>query len=197
MLRVLSINTCSEWCRKKYADAIAGNEFENLLRPNILGTNAYLFYCVKISCCFGLYAAAAGIVSIFFSFRIFILYDSASWNEKNTAISAVHEALEAVNLSSYANQKIRTFSGGMKQRLLFAQAIVANPKVLVLDEPTAGLDPYQRIEIRNLIAGMAIDRIILIATHVVQDIDVIAKEILLLKDGKLVGKGSSSELRKI
>lgn len=133
----------------------------------------------------------------FFSASEFLFYMTALHGmKKDAAVAAVREALLAVDLFAYANQKIRTFSGGMQQRLLLAQAIVANPKVLVLDEPTAGLDPYQRIEIRNLIARMAMGRIILIATHVVQDIDVIAKEILLLKDGKLVEKGSPSDLRK-
>lgn len=115
--------------------------------------------------------------------------------KKNSAASAADRALDAVNLSDCARQKIRTFSGGMKQRLLLAQAVVSDPEVLILDEPTAGLDPYQRVAIRNMIANMAMNKIILIATHVVQDIDVISKEILLIKDGKLIRKGSSAELR--
>ncbi len=127
----------------------------------------------------------------------FLLYAAALHGmKKGTAVRAVRQALNAVNLSDCAAQKIRTFSGGMKQRLLLAQAVVSDPKVLILDEPTAGLDPYQRVAIRSLIANMAMDRIILIATHVVQDIDVISKEILLIQDGRLIRKGRSAVLRR-
>ena len=113
---------------------------------------------------------------------------------KTEATDAVHRVLRQVALEDVAARKIKTFSGGMKQRLLIAQAILADPDVLVLDEPTAGLDPKQRIAIRNLIASLAERKIVIVSTHVVSDIAGIAKEILLLKQGELVSRQSPAEL---
>ena len=113
---------------------------------------------------------------------------------KTEATDAVHRVLRQVELEDVAARKIKTFSGGMKQRLLIAQAILADPDVLVLDEPTAGLDPKQRIAIRNLIASLAERKIVIVSTHVVSDIAGIAKEILLLKQGELISRQSPAEL---
>mgnify|MGYP000254126528 CR=1 FL=1 len=88
------------------------------------------------------------------------------------------------------------FSGGMKQRVLLLQALLNDPKFLILDEPTAGLDPKERIRIRNLISDLSEDRIVLIATHVVSDIEFISKEILLMKNGRLVDQDSPENLQK-
>ncbi len=106
----------------------------------------------------------------------------------------IDEVLEQVGLADRADNRISTFSGGMKNRLLIAQAILADPKILILDEPTAGLDPSQRIAIRNLLASLAGDKIVLIATHVVQDVEYIAREILLLQQGELLRRGHPAEL---
>lgn len=114
--------------------------------------------------------------------------------EKAEASDAVRRVLRQVELEDVALRRIKTFSGGMKQRLLIAQAILADPDVLVLDEPTAGLDPKQRIAIRNLIASLAERKIVIVSTHVVSDIAGIAKEILLLKQGELISRQSPAEL---
>ena len=98
----------------------------------------------------------------------------------------VAELLEMVNLSNVAGKKIRTYSGGMKQRLGIAQAIINNPSILILDEPTAGLDPKERMRFRNLIAELAKDKIVILSTHIVSDIDNIADNILMIKDGSLI-----------
>lgn len=108
------------------------------------------------------------------------------------ANTQIKDLLQKVGLETNAHHKMKTFSGGMKQRVLLAQALLGNPKVLLLDEPTAGLDPQERIRIRNLISSFADDRIILIATHVVSDIEYIAQKVLLLKEGSLLGAKSVS-----
>lgn len=100
------------------------------------------------------------------------------------------ELLEKVGLTEQKNTKIKTFSGGMKQRLGIAQALLNNPRILILDEPTAGLDPKERVRFRNLISALAEDRIVILSTHIVSDVEYIAKEILIMKNGQLVHQGS-------
>lgn len=104
------------------------------------------------------------------------------------------ELLQMTGLSDVANQKIRTFSGGMKQRLGIAQAILNDPKILVLDEPTAGLDPRERIRFRNLISDLSQDRIVILSTHIVSDVEYIADQILMMKKGRLLLDGSPASL---
>lgn len=99
-----------------------------------------------------------------------------------------------VNLSDELDKRLAAYSGGMKQRLLLASALLGNPKLLILDEPTAGLDPKERVRVRDLLAKLAKDRIVLVATHVVSDVETVATEILLLKDGKLVDQASVKKL---
>lgn len=106
----------------------------------------------------------------------------------------IENILQKVNLYEHRDEEIGSFSGGMRQRVLLAQALLGEPRILILDEPTAGLDPRERINIRNMIAEISGDKIILVATHVVSDIECIANEILLMKSGKLVRIGSPSEL---
>lgn len=100
----------------------------------------------------------------------------------------IEEVLELVNLKSEKYKKIGSLSGGMKQRLLIAQAILNDPDILILDEPTAGVDPNERIRIRNLISEISFNKIVIIATHVVSDIEFIANEFILLKEGHLLHK---------
>lgn len=108
----------------------------------------------------------------------------------------IEHLLHVVNLWEVRKKKVGGFSGGMKQRVLLAQALLGNPKLLILDEPTAGLDPNERINIRNYIAELSGDMIILFATHVVSDIECIAKQVLLLRQGQLRKIGSPTELIK-
>ncbi len=105
--------------------------------------------------------------------------------------------LKNVNLSEVMDRKIGTFSGGMKQRVMLAQALLGDPKIVVLDEPTAGLDPKERIRIRNLISSFAMNRIVVIATHVVSDVEFIAKEIVLLKKGEIVHHDTPNTLSRM
>ena len=106
----------------------------------------------------------------------------------------IEELLDVVNLSNVAYKKIGGFSGGMKQRVLLAQALLGEPRILILDEPTAGLDPKERISIRNYIAELSKNKIILFATHVVSDIECIADKVILLKDGQIIATGTPVEL---
>lgn len=104
------------------------------------------------------------------------------------------ELLDAVGLAGEERRRIRTFSGGMKQRLGIAQAVLNDPKVIVLDEPTAGLDPKERVRFRNLIASFAQDKVVLLSTHIVSDVESIADRIFVMRAGAFVMEGTPAEL---
>ncbi len=125
----------------------------------------------------------------------FLLYIAAlkGLNEIN-AYKKSKELLESVGLSAESRHKIKTFSGGMKQRLGIAQAMLNNPRILILDEPTAGLDPKERVRFRNLISAFSKDRIVILSTHIVSDVEFIAEEIIMIKSGTIVHFGKPQEI---
>ena len=110
------------------------------------------------------------------------------------ALKEVDRVATAVNLTAELDKRLSAYSGGMKQRLLLASALLGDPKLLILDEPTAGLDPKERVRLRELLADMAKDRIILVATHVVSDVETVATKVILLRAGKIVDAAPVPEL---
>ena len=125
----------------------------------------------------------------------FLVYMARLKEIPRKAVSGeVDRVLEMTNLTDIRHKKVGSFSGGMKQRVMLAQALLGDPKVLILDEPTAGLDPRERARLRDHIHRLAQDRIVLLATHIVSDIEAIAKDILLLKQGQLLRSGTATEL---
>lgn len=114
--------------------------------------------------------------------------------EKKRIDSLVNELIEKVNLTNDSHRYIGQYSGGMRQRLGIAQALLNNPEILILDEPTAGLDPKERIRFRNLISQLSENRIVILATHIVSDVESIAKEVILLKNGEVLQIGTPMNL---
>ena len=130
-----------------------------------------------------------------FSARMFLFYMAELKGiRKKEARKQIEELLQVVNLAESADLKIGGFSGGMRQRVLLAQALLGDPKILILDEPTAGLDPKERVNLRNYIQQLSQNKIILLATHVVSDVESIADRILIMKDGELVADDEPKKL---
>ena len=125
-----------------------------------------------------------------FSGRDFLLYMSAVKGlQKTDALKKTEELIELAGLKDAAKKKVRTYSGGMKQRLGIAQALLNDPQVLIMDEPTAGLDPQERIRFRELISRLGRDRIVLLSTHIVSDLEHIADRLMIMKEGRLIWDG--------
>jgi ABC-2 type transport system ATP-binding protein len=127
----------------------------------------------------------------------FMLYIAALKGlDKKQAIKKCDELLQLVGLEDVKNKKVKKYSGGMKQRLGIAQAMINDPQVLILDEPTVGLDPKERVRFRNLISSFSKEKIVILSTHIVSDVEYIADEILILNNGRIENRGSSTELVK-
>lgn len=113
--------------------------------------------------------------------------------KKKAALEQIHQLLQIVNLQEAAHRKVGGFSGGMRQRVMLAQAMLGDPSVLLLDEPTAGLDPEERVRLRNFIAELSRDKIVIITTHITSDVETIADNILLMNHGKLLCSAATRE----
>lgn len=130
-----------------------------------------------------------------FTVRDYLLYiASLKGIRPIVAKKKANQILAQVGLSKAENKKMRKLSGGMKRRAGIAQAILNDPKILILDEPTAGLDPAERIRFRNLISELSQNRIVILSTHIVSDVEYIAKDIWLMKDGKIVQQGNLDDI---
>lgn len=130
-----------------------------------------------------------------FTVKDYLLYIAALKGIRPAvAKKRVKDLISKVGLSKAANKKMKKLSGGMKRRAGIAQAMLNDPKILILDEPTAGLDPNERIRFRNLISELSEDRLVLLSTHIVSDVEYIANEIWLMKDGRLLHQGTADEL---
>ena len=130
-----------------------------------------------------------------FTGRDFLLYIATLKGlDKKAAQRKSAELLKSVNLEEAADRKIRTYSGGMKQRLGIAQALLNDPKLIVFDEPTAGLDPKERVRFRNMIAELGKESVVLLSTHIVSDVEQIADRILMMRDGQIIWDGSKNNI---
>ena len=130
-----------------------------------------------------------------YSARDFLLYMAVlKGMTRSQAVPKIQELLSMVRLQEVANKKLRAFSGGMRRRLGIAQALLNDPDILILDEPTAGLDPKERVHFRNILEGYAQQKIVLLSTHIVSDLEAIAHKVFLMKDGRFQTQGTVSEL---
>lgn len=174
----------------------------NIITDNIKADGGHVFYNGtdihslkdKYRACLG-YMPQQQVLYDNFTGEEFLWYMAALKGlQKKYCKDRISELLNMVNLWSEKDKKIGSYSGGMKQRILIAQAMLNDPEILIMDEPTAGLDPSERIRIRNFLSTLSENKIIIIATHIVSDIEFIAKEIVLLKSGEIVNAGEPQKL---
>jgi ABC-type multidrug transport system ATPase subunit len=176
------------------ANGAGKTTFLNLLTDNIKRTSGDILYDGKEILSMGRdFRRKVGytpqLLGIYedFSARKFLHYIGALKGMKHKECKLqTEETLQLVALSKYAHKRLGSFSGGMRQRVLLAAALLDNPEILILDEPTSGLDPEERIRLRDHIAAIAKDRTVLLATHVVVDIEIIAQKVILMSHGKLI-----------
>ena len=130
-----------------------------------------------------------------FTGRDFLMYMAVlKGMTKSRAQKRCAKLLDEVGVKEMGDKKIKTYSGGMKQRLGIAQALLSHPRILILDEPTAGLDPKERVRFRDMIAALGKESIVILSTHIVSDIEHIADRILLMKDGQIIFNGTQEEI---
>ncbi|MCR8747102.1 ABC transporter ATP-binding protein [Romboutsia lituseburensis] len=130
-----------------------------------------------------------------FKAKEFLMYMAAlKGMDKKESKKRVDELLELVGLSQVSNKLVSKFSGGMKRRVGIAQALLNNPKILILDEPTAGLDPQERTRFRNLLSQIGRETIVILSTHIISDIESVAKKTIMIKDGKVLLQGTHKEI---
>lgn len=176
----------------------------NLLTGNLKPSNGCILYNGKniselnedYRAILGYMPQQQGLYEQFNAYRFLNYMAALKGMDKKTTKAEIERVLKIVNLQKDAHRLLGQYSGGMKQRILVAQAIMNQPDIIILDEPTAGLDPKERIRIRNIISEIAGDKIVLLATHVVSDIEHIAKEVILIKNGSILNHQSPLEFCK-
>lgn len=174
----------------------------NLLTDNVKRTSGEIFYQgeeilksgAKFRAKIGYMPQQQGMYEQFSGERFLYYIASLKGVKKNEAKQQIEKYLDLVGLKKDSKRKIGGYSGGMKQRLMFVAALLGEPEILILDEPTAGLDPEERIKIRNYVSELSGQRIVILATHVVSDIECIASKILLLYAGKLIAEDTPGKL---
>src|SRR5579859_3169017 len=130
-----------------------------------------------------------------FTGRQFLRYLAAMKGlPKPLAYRRVDEVLEIVNLEQVADKKLTTYSGGAKQRLGIAQALLNDPELLIVDEPTAGLDPAERVRFRTLLASLTTNRLVILSTHIISDVEAVANRLLILRDGQMAADTTPEQL---